>query len=94
MAASSLIKVLSDLQTAIIVLERGLVLQGQELLRCALEALFLIELVAELLLADAGRRAGFAHYGFAARLELRKATRSPRTAPARSGKVRIATCLV
>ena len=56
-----LIKVLSDLQTAIIVLERGLVLHGQELLRCGLKALFLIERVAELLLADAGRHAGIAH---------------------------------
>jgi hypothetical protein len=47
MAASLLIKMLSDFQAAIIVLERGLVLQGQELLRCALEALFLIKWVAD-----------------------------------------------
>src|SRR5437016_6095297 len=50
---------------------------GQELLRSALEALFLIERVAEVLLADAGRHAGIAHYGSAARLEFRKAARSP-----------------
>src|SRR5439155_7674722 len=86
MAASLLIKVLSDLQTAIIVLERGLVLHGQELLRCGLKALFLIERVAELLLADAGRHAGIAHYGFAARLEFRKAARSPRTPAVRSDR--------
>jgi len=47
MAASLLIKMLSDFQAAIIVMERGLVLQGQELLRCALEALFLIQRVAD-----------------------------------------------
>src|SRR5213595_420867 len=77
---------LSDFQAAIIVLERGLVPQGQELLRCALEALFLIELVAELLPADAGRHAAIAHYGFAARLEFRKAARSPRTPAVRSDR--------
>src|SRR2546425_503312 len=43
--------------------------------------------VAELLLADAGRHAGIAHYGFAARLEFRKAARSPRTPAAPSGEV-------
>ena len=46
-AASLLIKMLSDFQAAIIVLERGLVLQGEELLRCALEALFLVQRVAD-----------------------------------------------
>jgi hypothetical protein len=47
MAASMLAKMLCDYQAAITVLERGLVLQGQELLRCALEALFHIQRVAE-----------------------------------------------
>src|SRR5213595_1001947 len=75
-----------DFQAAIIVLERGLVLQGQALLRRALEALFLIKRVAELLLADAGRRAGIAQHGFAARLGLRKAARSPRTPAVRSDR--------
>ena len=42
--------------------------------------------VAELLLADAGRHAGIAHYGFAARLEFRKAARSPRTPAVRSDR--------
>ena len=42
--------------------------------------------VAELLLADAGRRAGIAQYGFAARLEFRKAARSPRTPAVRSDR--------
>ena len=87
MAASSLIKVLSDLQTAIIVLERGLVLQGQELLRCALEALFLIELVAELLPADAGRHAGIAHYSMTLPPERDFAKRrGARTPPPPSGE--------
>src|SRR2546425_9365109 len=55
--------------------ERGLVLHGQELLRCGLKALFLIERVAEL-----------PHYGIAARLEFRKAARSPRTPAVRSDR--------
>src|SRR5205809_7006972 len=42
--------------------------------------------VAELLLADAGRHAGIAHYGFAARLGLRKAARNPRTPAVRSDR--------
>lgn len=46
-AASMFVKMLCDYQAAIIVLERGLALQGQELLRCALEALFHIQRVAE-----------------------------------------------
>ena len=45
-AASLLLKMLCDFQAAIIVLERGLVLQGQELLRCALEAFFFVRQVA------------------------------------------------
>src|SRR5438128_5057998 len=86
MGAWLLIKMLSDFQAAIIVLERGLVLQGQELPHCAVEALFLIKRAAELLPADAGRHAAIAHYGFGARLEFRKAARSPGKPAVRSDR--------
>jgi hypothetical protein len=41
--ASLFLKMLSDYQGAIILLERGLIAQGEEVLRCALEAFFLIK---------------------------------------------------
>jgi hypothetical protein len=45
-AVSLLLKMIADFQAAVIVLERGLPLQGQELLRCALEALIILQRVA------------------------------------------------